>query len=119
MQNIGRLISPKPYPRLQLLIAEKEARLPADVEVPEEERSTWLHKQTYFCLRIVMPVIAILLPIVFLVSAFWVGMHGSISAFYYTGMRNVFVGALFAIGICLYVYKGYNPLENNGLIGKL
>jgi len=62
-----------------------------------------------------MAVIMILLPIVFLVSAYWVGMQGSISAFYHTGMRNVFVGVLFAIGICLYVYKGYNNLENSGL----
>jgi len=120
MQNIKQLISPKPYPRLQLLIEEQEAKLPTDVETPEveapeEERFTWLHKQTYFSLRLVMAVIAILLPVVFLVSAIWVGMQGSISAFYHTDMRNVFVGALFAIGICLYVYKGYNPLENSGL----
>lgn len=44
-----------------------------------------------------------------------VGMQSSISTFYYTDMRNVFVCALFAIGICLYGYKRYNPLENNGL----
>lgn len=109
------LWSPEPYPKLVPLIAAQEAKLAADVEVSEEELSERLHKQTYFCLRLVMAIISILLPVLFLVSAYWVGMQGSISAFYYTSMRNVFVGALFAIGICLYVYKGYNPLENTGL----
>ncbi|NND96815.1 MAG: hypothetical protein HKN47_05740 [Pirellulaceae bacterium] len=62
-----------------------------------------------------MAIVAILLPVVFLVSAYWVGMQESISAFYHTAMRDVFVGAVFAIGLCLYAYKGYNNLENTCL----
>ncbi len=33
----------------------------------------------------------------------------SVSAFYYTGMGDVFVGALCAIGVFLFAYKGYPP----------
>lgn len=110
MKNLKQLISTRPY-----LDATLGARSAADGEAPEETLSERLHRLTYLCLRLVMLVIAVLLPIVFLVSAYWVGMQVSISAFYHTDMRNVFVGALFAIGICLYVYKGYNNLENSGL----
>lgn len=110
MQNLKRVISPKPY------IAQAREELPeADGESLSRALSQKLHRDTYECLRSVMAVIAIVLPVVFLVSAFWVRMQGSISAFYHTDMRNVFVGLLFAIGISLYIYKGYNKLENYGL----
>ena len=80
---------------------------------PEEESIfQWVHRKTYMCLRFVMAIVAFILPVVFLISAKWVDMQGSISAFYHTDMRNVFVGLVFAIGMCLYAYKGYNNLEN-------
>jgi hypothetical protein len=62
-----------------------------------------------------MKIAAISLPIVFGLSSCWVGMQGSISAFYHTDMRNVFVGGIFAMGVCLWAYKGYNYLENTCL----
>jgi hypothetical protein len=37
---------------------------------------------------------------------------GSISAYYYTPARGIFVGALCAVGVCLIVYKGNDPLED-------
>ena len=37
----------------------------------------------------------------------------SISEYYYTAMRNIFVGTLSMIGLFLYAYKGYNKLENH------
>jgi hypothetical protein len=110
MINLKELISSKPY-----FEATLKARSLAKGEAYEEAGFEKLQRLTYLCLRLVMLVIAILLPIVFLVSSFWVGMQSSISAFYHTDMRNVFVGSLFAIGICLYIYKGYNNLEDNGL----
>lgn len=36
----------------------------------------------------------------------------SISHYYYTGMRNVFVGILFAIAFFLYCYPGYDRRDN-------
>jgi hypothetical protein len=73
---------------------------------------------TYIKLRLGMVVFAALLPFVL-----WIGgrifadlpLQGSISAYYHAGhsaMRDVFVGVLFAVGIFLYLYKGYSPLEN-------
>ena len=41
----------------------------------------------------------------------------SLSAYYYTGTRNVFVGTLWAIGIFLFAYPGYNHRED--LLGNL
>ena len=37
---------------------------------------------------------------------------GSISAYYYTPARGAFIGGLFAVGACLIVYKGNDPLED-------
>jgi len=36
----------------------------------------------------------------------------SISAYYYTPVRAIFVGALFAVGLSLIVYKGRSPVED-------
>ena len=74
-----------------------------------------LHRITYRRLRFIMKIVSITIPVVFLVSAIWVGMQESISAFYHTPMRNIFVGVIFAMGMCLWAYKGYNYLENSCL----
>ena len=37
---------------------------------------------------------------------------GSISAYYFTPSRTVFVGSLFALGAALVVYKGHSPAED-------
>lgn len=39
-------------------------------------------------------------------------LRGSLSAYYYSDMRNVFVGLLVAIGALLYLYKGFSTAEN-------
>jgi hypothetical protein len=111
MQNVREMFSPKPYADFKRAAAPESA----GIKAVEETLAQRLHRMTYTSLRLVMAIVAILLPIVFLVSANWYGMQDSISAFYHTSMRNVFVGAIFAIGMCLYVYKGYNSLENNCL----
>jgi len=35
----------------------------------------------------------------------------SVSGYYYTGMRNVFVGALCVLGVFLMAYAGYNEFD--------
>ncbi|MDV3222798.1 hypothetical protein [Intrasporangium sp.] len=37
---------------------------------------------------------------------------GSISAYFHTPARGAFIGGLFAVGACLIVYKGNDPLED-------
>jgi len=56
----------------------------------------------------------ILLPLSCIYYAFVLG-HGlqdSISDFYYTDVRNVFVGILFVLGFFLLTYKGYEPIDS-------
>jgi hypothetical protein len=71
---------------------------------------------TYFSLRLGITIVAALLPIVL-----WGGeailsgdlvLKGSMSAYYHSRVGDVFVGALFAIGAVLYLYKGFSKLEN-------
>lgn len=80
-----------------------------------------LHGQmtrTYFSLRLGLGIIALLLP-----GVLWLGdalaerapLRCSISAYYYSPMRDVFVGALVAIGTFLFLYKGFNAKENRAL----
>jgi len=72
-------------------------------------------ESTYLSLRIGVAAIGVALPV-----ALWVGalllegssLQSSMSAYYHTGMRDVFVGALFAVGVALYVYRGFSPAEN-------
>lgn len=73
--------------------------------------------KTYSFLRIGTALIGILFPLVL----WWVGLlvgvelQGSISDYYHTPMRNVFVGSLFAVGMLLYFYKGVTNEENIAL----
>lgn len=71
--------------------------------------------ETYFVLRMVIAAGALILPAALLL---WVAldpavaMRGSLSAFYYSPARSVFVGILVAIGVALVAYRGYTRGEN-------
>jgi hypothetical protein len=65
-------------------------------------------------LRKVVGFLGIALPfVVFLgdLIIFGEGLQDSISGYYYTGMRDVFVGILCAIGVFLLSYKGYETID--------
>ena len=69
--------------------------------------------RTYVGLRLGMVVLAVLLFAGVAVQAVAFGcLQGSISAYYYTPARSVFVSALCAIGACLVVYRGNTTAEN-------
>lgn len=77
---------------------------------------------TYVNLRIGIAIIGILLPILLLVvgKSVGVGFQNSISAYFHAEtdgflLRSIFVGTLFAIGVALYLYKGYSGKENIAL----
>ncbi len=63
----------------------------------------------------VMGAIGLLLPPILIVASVITGgcslVQDSISAYYYTGARNVFVGALCALSISFMVYKGYSLFD--------
>lgn len=71
--------------------------------------------ETYFVLRMVIAGGAVALPPALLV---WVAvdpgmpMRDSLSAFYYSPARGLFVGTLVAIGVALIAYRGYTRGEN-------
>src|SRR3954463_16597110 len=76
---------------------------------------------TYFSLRLGIAIVGFSFPVVlWIVGALWANfpLLDSMSEYYRLlgnhghSMRDLFVGPLFVIGACLYLYKGYSPLEN-------
>jgi hypothetical protein len=70
---------------------------------------------TYTHLRRGMAALALALaPMLWLGGALLFGLplQTSMSAYYYTEMRDVFVGVLCTLGAFLFLYKGYTPREN-------
>src|SRR5262249_60388146 len=79
---------------------------------------------TYLSLRLGMVVIGGVLPfLIYLVGReSGIGLQSSMSYFYWASdaagdapSRDWFVGGLFAIGACLYLYKGFRTPENVAL----
>jgi len=72
---------------------------------------------TYVNLRVGMALLAFSLPVMLIVWSMFKGepILPSISAYYHTPMRDLFVGTLVAIGAFLYLYKGFSDKENKAL----
>jgi hypothetical protein len=70
---------------------------------------------SYWRLRQSLGVLALIMPLwVRLGVRFWehIPSTDSISAYYYTSMRDVFVGTLCAVGVFLFCYRGYDRIDN-------
>jgi hypothetical protein len=70
---------------------------------------------SYLTLRTTIGILGTSLP--FLVSLgalliFQTPLQGSLSGYYYTGTRNIFVGTLWAIGFFLFSYRGYERRDD-------
>jgi hypothetical protein len=68
-----------------------------------------LYARSYLLIRTVVGIVGILLPLVFILGEAFslrAGVHvrGSISAYYHTSMRDIFVGALCVVGLLLATY---------------
>src|SRR5262249_27422314 len=75
-------------------------------------------ESTYNSLRLGMGIIALVFPIALWLGGYWLSqlsLQSSISAYYHTPMRDLFVGTLFAVGSFLYLYKGFSAAENYAL----
>ena len=75
---------------------------------------------SYLGLRKAVGIIGLLLPLVLALGKLVIdgpGLQTSISAYYYTHLRNVFVGSLCAIGVFLMSYRGYDRRDE--IAGKL
>ena len=80
-------------------------------EPPPDER---LFVLSYMGLRRAVGIIGFALPVALLIGKPLLdggGMQGSISAYYYTGMRNYLVGTLCALAVFLFSYR-YAPRDN-------
>lgn len=82
--------------------------------------------ETYKYLRFGMAGLAFVFPVLLVLAGVvlhWLGPPGvmpdpvmsSMSAYYHTPLRGVFVGLLYAIGFYLYLYKGFSVFENRWL----
>jgi hypothetical protein len=75
---------------------------------------------TYFTLRWAIVGIAVAFPLLLWAGGcrvYNLGLQDSLSAYYNTGMRDWFVGVLFAVAACLYAYKGLSDREDYLLNG--
>ena len=75
--------------------------------------------ETYVTMRIGIAALAIMFPSVLVFGGFYIDipLQDSMSAYYHAmnnnhSMRDFFVGILFAIGVFLYLYKGYRKDED-------
>ncbi|MCJ7681803.1 MAG: DUF998 domain-containing protein [Candidatus Aminicenantes bacterium] len=70
---------------------------------------------SYLILRRAIGLLGFTLPFILSIGAFLIfrtGMQSSLSSYYHTDMRNVFVGTLFVIGFFMLSYQGYEPKDN-------
>ncbi len=70
---------------------------------------------SYLTLRKAIGLLGVSLPFILSLGAMLVfneGIQESISHYYYTGMGDVFVGTLFALGLFLFSYKGYEKKDD-------
>ncbi len=75
---------------------------------------------SYMTIRRVIGVVAIGLPICVIAGGFIQdghGIQGSISGYYYTNMRDVFVGMLSVVALFLMTYRGYDVIDD--IVGNL
>jgi hypothetical protein len=70
---------------------------------------------SYLALRKFIGILGILFPLILMAGArlvFHQGFQPSLSDYYHTGMRDVFVGILWAIGVFLVSYHGYDKRDD-------
>ena len=75
---------------------------------------------SYLALRKAIGILGIALPFALAIGGIWLyglEIQSSVSSYYRTGMRDVFVGTLCAIAVFLMSYNGYEPKDN--IAGKL
>lgn len=69
---------------------------------------------SYMLLRKLIGCLGIFLPIILVIGAYLYNcqnIQGSISDYYHTEMRNIFVGVLCAVALFMYAYKGYDKRD--------
>lgn len=71
--------------------------------------------RSYLFLRRAVGLIGVALPVVLIIGKLIIdggGLLNSISGYYYSDMRDVYVGTMCAIGVFLLSYRGYGPVDD-------
>jgi hypothetical protein len=84
------------------------------------DTSTQLYVRSYLLMRLVIGVVGVALPVALLLGDLWFvdgrpSARGSLSAYYHSGMRDVFVGSLCVIGLFLLTYMVFHYNWDNVL----
>jgi hypothetical protein len=93
---------------------------PGPDEADQNARGRILYLRSYFVMRALIGLIGVGLPVLLLVGD-WLFLQGtprargSLSAYYYSGMHDAFVGILFATAIFLVTYKVVERRLDNAL----
>lgn len=87
---------------------------------PAQDTGARLYVRSYLLMRLVIGVVGVLLPVALLVGDWWFvdggpTTRGSLSAYYHSGMRDVFVAALAVIGVFLLTYMAFHYNWDNVL----
>ncbi len=82
--------------------------------IPEYSDKTSILVVSYVTIRRAIGVSGLLLPLLLGPGGWLFGIpfQDNMSSYYHTGMRDIFVGTLSAIGIFLFCYRGYDWIEN-------
>ena len=70
---------------------------------------------SYLFLRRAIGIIGLALPFVLIIGKLLIdggGLLGSVSGYYYTDMRDVFVGSMCAVGVFLLAYRGHDLIDD-------
>ncbi|MCP4311961.1 MAG: hypothetical protein GY790_11915 [Bacteroidetes bacterium] len=71
---------------------------------------------SYYTMRRVIGILGITLPLILLAGSFQFGgckeVQSSISTYYHTNMRNIFVGFNCAVALFLFAYRGHDWMDN-------
>lgn len=94
----------------------KALDVPPESLAPEGDQAD-LYLRAYLSLRFAIGLAGVLLPLVLLFGDIWLSRspvaRGSLSAYYHSGMRDVFVGALVVTGAFLVTYRVVNHRPTN------
>jgi hypothetical protein len=102
-------------------VALREFVWPAEKVAPRPtEPAADPYVRCYLKLRLIIGILGLAVPAVLIIVEpllfdGWPYPRGSLSAYYYSGMREVFVGALCAIGVFLITYKVSDRTRENRL----
>jgi hypothetical membrane protein len=72
---------------------------------------------SYHTIRRGIGVLGFIFPLALMIGGVFVGigLQQSMSSYYHTPMRDIYMGLLCTIAFCLYLYKGYTTLEDRVL----